>query len=72
MEKVFCKNCRFLNSEYDCSEPELIDRKEIPARNSWYRTRFGYTQITYGDPANINKDNDCVWFKQKPWWRFWR
>lgn len=73
-DKVFCKYCKYerdgMNSEFsetNCAYPDnVVEQKEINQDNfyqphSLHRTK--YRNIA----NNLNKNNDCKWYKHSFW-----
>ena len=57
MALIFCIKCMFLkDKERECENPENLE-----LRRDWYNEYFKSKE----KPSKINKNNDCVWFKEK-------
>jgi len=69
MEKVYCRNCKYLGSYegemgefgYLCFRPLNITKKRN-AIHEW--------EETIHSPEIINRNNDCNGYKRK-WYKFW-
>jgi len=73
MSKVYCKGCKYLvtahgyviflvGTAYFCDHP-----KNIIIETSSLEKYESYPAIKH-----CNKNNDCKYRKQKPWYMFWR
>jgi hypothetical protein len=56
-KEIFCYSCRFLKHNRDCVYKDNFKK----ATNYWYEK----TYISIKTPCEINKNNDCEWFKNK-------
>jgi len=60
MIRVYCKDCKYLifnavnPSASDCRHPDILP--EPGATRTWYSE---HKFKTYGDPKELNKNNDC-------------
>ena len=69
-KKVFCGNCKFFYSSF--SKIYGGDTCEHPQNLKIISTFVGKEVVYVNSPESINQNNSCEWFKQVPWWRFWR
>lgn len=57
MALVFCIKCMYLkDKEKDCEYPANLEFKQ-----NWYNEYYKPKD----KPSQINKNNDCAWFKEK-------
>jgi len=61
-ERIFCKNCKFIDVVMKSFNPECIslNNKFFEKRTTFYSEE---TIIIKKLPSEINKNNDCNWFE---------
>ena len=65
MNKVYCKNCRFLRLS---NKDGYYCKKGMKEKVSW----FGKCRVPIKTkpPSAINRNNNCELYKRQ-WWKFW-
>jgi hypothetical protein len=69
MEEVFCKDCKYFSSDVyvicHCPKNKTIH---------YHKNHYGkWKNVEYLEcPSELNKNNDCEWFKLKLWKKWWR
>ena len=61
MKKVYCEDCRY----YLCFRKELCQHENNKEVSDCYVRQVVRYKNT---PMEINRDNDCPWFKKIGWW----
>jgi len=68
--KVYCKSCKFNRSafgiEYETCKPYIIRSGKDDYYSSYHRVNKDNVDIEW--MRDLNKNNDCVFYKKK-WWR---
>jgi len=66
MIRVYCKNCKYLDTDYSkinnahsCYHHSVA---RVRVTHSWYETT---TVRRGGDPVELNKDNNCHYYEEK-------
>ena len=75
MKKVYCSKCKYYKDYYiddesyipdECKHKENVIIEKIITKNSYREAPSVMKNKRYNDkPSEINKNNDCKWFKKK-------
>jgi hypothetical protein len=68
--KIYCNKCKFY---YNFCEPILGDYCNAKAIKDMTKIKENYEEkeyysYSYYTPSELNKNNDCQYFKQRHWW----
>lgn len=64
--RVYCKDCRYLeqnDTRFRCLHPNNLTTEKIKS-GDWY-SGPDYSKVSKKHPSEINKHNDCEWFKKE-------
>jgi len=66
MTKVYCKNCKFFESEEGevCHAPQNI-RKKVPIKKTYFQPAHTITIKRYNTPAQLNRKNNCSFYQYR-------
>ncbi|MFA5037434.1 MAG: hypothetical protein WC479_09710, partial [Candidatus Izemoplasmatales bacterium] len=60
--KSYCYSCKYLKERGSCSTPEAMSYHNI---KSPYR--YMLPEVYYGNPREMNANNDCKYYKYSLW-----
>lgn len=64
MSKVYCRECKYLTTTYECAHPNNIE-----IHSSWYEAQIVVVKSELNKPHTKNMHNDCNLFKPKSMWQ---
>ena len=64
MSKVYCSQCHYYRHWYAMCQGDHEYCKALP----YVYTEHTHLEIRYKNPREVNKNNNCKFFKQKTWW----
>ena len=72
MKKVYCKNCKYYRRETLTGNPYCGASKKygkmLHSKDNFLEKSKSFREVWFAD--EINKNNDCPYYKRK-WWKFW-